>query len=182
MWTCADIGPPALAGTQTYDSGSHTWSITAGGTDIAGTADQFRLVSQPLTGDGTISVHIASQTNTSSSAKAGVMFRASADPSAPYYGVVITPAQGIKVQVRSTQGGATTKIANPAGTVPAWLRITRGGNTFTTYTSGDGLTWTLVAGSSFNLALPATVLEGMAVTSHNAGTLCTVVYDAVQLT
>ena len=76
------------------------------------------------------------------------MFRASTDPAAPNYPLVVSPGEGIKVQVRKTQGGNTTKLANPAGTTPAYLKITRSGNTFTAYTSPDGVTWTLIPGSS----------------------------------
>ncbi|MBV8446076.1 MAG: hypothetical protein JOZ92_09190 [Candidatus Dormibacteraeota bacterium] len=179
-WSCADIGAPALAGSQSLDTSTGTWTITGGGTDITGTSDQFHFVWQSLTGDGSITVHIASQGDSSASAKAGIMLRASTDPAAPYYGVVVTPAQGIKVQVRPTQGGSTTKIANPSGAAPAWLRVTRSGNTFSAYTSPDGNTWTLIASSTYTVALPSTVLQGMAVTSHNSGQLCTVVYDVVQ--
>ena len=31
------------------------------------------------------------------------------------------------MQVRKTQGGNTSKLANPAGTTPAWLKITWSG-------------------------------------------------------
>jgi hypothetical protein len=178
-WTCADIGSPAPAGTQSYDPGTGTWTISAAGADITGTSDQFRFAWQPLSGDGSFSAQVASQANTSSSAKAGVMLRASTDPGAANYAVVVTPGTGIKVQVRSTQGGTTTKIANPAGTVPAYLKVTRSGGTCTAYTSSDGVTWTLIGGSAATVSLGAAPLAGLAVTSHHAGTLGTVTMTGV---
>jgi len=178
-WTCADVGSPTPAGSQSFDPGTSTWTINAGGADITGTADQFRLVSQTLSGDGSVSARVASQTNTSSSAKAGVMLRVSTDPGSPNYAVVVTPGTGIKVQVRSVQGGSTTKVANPAGTVPAYLKVTRSGSTFTAYTSPDGVAWTLIPGSTVTLNLGASVLAGLAVTSHNTGALSTVTMDSV---
>lgn len=66
------------------------------------------------------------------------MLRASTDPAAPNYTVCVTPGTGIKVRVRSAQGGNTTKIANPAGTVPQYLMVNTSGNTFTAYTSPTG--------------------------------------------
>lgn len=178
-WTCADIGSPSPAGTQSFDPNSGAWTIQAGGTDITGTADQFRYVWQTMTGSGSVIANVASQTNTSDGAKAGVMFRASTDPGAPEYSLVVSPAQGIKVQVRKTQGGTTAKLANPAGTAPAWLKVSWSGSAFTAYTSADGVTWTLIPGSSVNLSLGASVLAGLAVTSHKSGTLGTVVMNGV---
>jgi hypothetical protein len=166
-------------GRQSFDPGTNTWTITAGGTDITGTADQFRFVSQPLSGDGSISARVASQTNSSSNAKAGVMLRATTDAGSPNYAVVVSPGAGIKVQERSVPGGTTVKLANPAGTAPAYVKVTRSGTTFTAYTSADGVTWTLIPGSTFTMSLGPTVLEGLAVTSHNSGTLGTVTMDSV---
>ena len=89
------------------------------------------------------------------------------------------PGQGIKVQVRKTQGGTTTKLANPAGTAPAYLKVTWSGTTFTAYTSADGVTWTLIPGSTASLTLGSSLLAGLAVTSHNSGALGTVTMDGV---
>ena len=178
-FSCADIGSPTPAGSQSYDPNSGTWTIAGGGSDISGLADQFRFVSQPLSGDGTVSAHVATQSNSGSQAKAGVMVRATADPGAPEYSVVVSPGAGIKVQLRTTQGGNTAKLANPAGTTPAYLEITRAGNTLTASTSPDGTTWTAIPGSATTLSLPSTVLAGLAVTSHNSGQLSTVTMDTV---
>jgi hypothetical protein len=178
-WNCADIGSPAPAGTQSFDPNTGTWTIEGGGADITGTSDQFRYVSQTLSGDGSVIAHVTSQGDTNSGAKAGVMFRVSTDPAAPNYALVVSPAQGIKVQLRKTLGGNTTKLANPAGTIPAYVKITRSGNTFTAYTSADGVTWTLIAGSTATVSLGPALLAGLAVTSHTSGALCTVTMDGV---
>ena len=71
-WACADIGSPVPAGNQSFDPNSGTWTIGAGGADITGTSDQFRYVSQTLTGDGSVVADVTSQANTSPGAKAGV--------------------------------------------------------------------------------------------------------------
>jgi hypothetical protein len=178
-WTCADIGAQAPAGNQSFDPSTGTWTINAGGADITGTSDQFRYVWQTLTGNGSVVAHVTSQANTSTGAKTGPMFRASTDPAAPEYSVLVSPGQGIKVQVRKTQGGNTTKLANPAGTVPAYLKITRSGSTFTAYTSADGVAWTLIPGSTATLTLGGSLLAGLAVTSHHSGVLGTVTMDGV---
>ncbi len=180
-WTCGDIGAPALAGSQSYDPTSGTWTIKGAGTDITGTADQFHYVWQPLTGNGSISARVASQSVSSSNAKAGLMVRASTDPGSPNYFLLISPGPGIKVHVRTTQGGGTSTIANPAGTVPVYLRVSWSGQTFSSYTSSDGANWTLIPGSTATVNLGSSFLGGLAVTSHNAGVLSTVTMDTVAI-
>jgi hypothetical protein len=178
-WTCADIGSPTPAGSQSFDPNTATWTIAAGGTDITGTSDEFRYVLQTLTANGSVIARVVSQTDSSSAAKAGVMFRTSTDPAAPNYAVVVSPGQGIKVQVRKIQGGGTTKLANPTGAAPVYVKITRSGSTFTAYTSADGITWTLIPGSTSTVNLGASMLAGLAATSHNSGALSTVVMNGV---
>ena len=169
IWSCADIGNPTPAGTDSFDPGTGTWTIQAGGADITGNSDQFHFDWQSLTGDGAVSAHVISQTQSSSNAKAGIMLRTSTDPGSPNYAVLVSPGAGIKVQVRSAQGGTTTKIANPTGTAPVYLEVARSGNTLSAFTSSDGGTWTLIPGSTATMSLGSTVLAGLAVTSHNSG-------------
>jgi outer membrane protein assembly factor BamB len=176
-WTCADIGGPMPAGSQALSAGA--WTIAGGGADIFGTADQFHFVWRGLAGDGSVSAHITAETNTSAWAKAGVMLRQTTDPGSPYYAVFATPGNGIVVQDRTVQGGASTKLTILAGTVPVYLKVTRVGNTFTAYTSADGVTWTLIPGSTKTFAVVGGMLEGLAVTSHNTAADCTATFETV---
>ncbi len=178
-WSCGDIGAPALAGSQSLNGG--TWTINASGSDIWGTADQFRLVSQSLAANGSVSTRVVSQSNSSSWAKAGVMLRQTTDPGSMYYAVFVTPGNGIVMQYRKAQGGTTQQLVLSTGTVPVYLAVARTGTTYTAYTSSDGNTWTPVAGSSITLNMSGSVLAGLAVTSHNAKVLGTVVFDTVNI-
>jgi len=178
-WSCGDIGAPALAGNQTLNGG--TWTVNAAGSDIWGTADQFHFVSQSLAADGSVSTHVVSQSNSSSWAKAGVMLRQTTDPGSMYYAVFVTPGNGIVMQYRKAQGGTTQQLVLSTGTVPVYLAVARTGTTYTAYTSSDGNTWTPVAGSSITLNMSGSVLAGLAVTSHNAKVLGTVVFDTVNI-
>ncbi|HET8905499.1 MAG TPA: DUF1349 domain-containing protein, partial [Ktedonobacterales bacterium] len=175
-WTCGDIGNPALAGGQSVNNGVFT--VQGGGSDIWNASDQFHFVWQPLMADGSVSADVTAQTNTSAWAKAGVMLRASTDPGAAYYAVLVTPGHGIVVQYRTAQGAVTSQIAT-TGAVPVYLKVSRAGNVFTAYTSADGITWTQVSGSVVALSnLSGTLLAGMAVTAH-AGAICTVTFQSV---
>lgn len=179
IWTGADIGSPPIAGSQALSNG--VWTVTGSGRDIGGTADQFHFVSQPLLGDGGIAARVVTQTNTNSRARAGVMLRASSDPSAPFYAVLVTPQRGIFVLMRASQGGGVSTIANVAGTVPLYLRAQRTGTTFSAATSPDGLIWTPIAGATVVLNLTGTLLAGMAVTSHSLTALGTATFDWVSV-
>jgi hypothetical protein len=176
-WTCSDIGNPSLAGSGTATTGE--WTIKGAGNDIHGNADQFQFDYKTPTGTGGITARLLTQANTSSWAKAGLMLRSSTDPSAINYALLVTPGNGIFVQYRSAQGGTTNRIATVSGTVPAYLQVRRSGTTFTAYTSTDGSTWTLLAGSTVTIAISGPMLEGLAVTSHNTTALCTVTMDLV---
>jgi hypothetical protein len=112
-------------------------------------------------------------------AKAGVMLRATTDPSSPYYSVFVTPGNGVAVQWRTAQGGTSSQVATP-GTAPVYVRIVRTGTTFTAAASPDGVTWTTVPGSTVTLAnLSGPLLRGLAVTSHNTLAVSSVVIDTV---
>ncbi len=182
-WSCNDIGGALPPGQDSLVNGS--WTETAGGGDIWGTADAFHLVTEPLAADGTVTAHVTSQQNTNAWAKAGVMVRATSDPGSPYYGVFVTPGNGVVVQWRAAQGGASTQVL-ATGTAPVYLRVgrfTTSGSSpqtyYTAYTSPDGTTWTAVPGSTVVLAMPGTLQAGLALTSHAQGVGGTVTFDSV---
>jgi outer membrane protein assembly factor BamB len=177
-WTCADIGT-VLPGPGTQSLSGGTWSVTGFGNDIWGTADSFHFAYQSLAANGSISAQVVSQTGSSSWAKGGLMLRATTDPGSPYYGVFLTPANGVAVQWRTTQSGSTGQVTT-AGAAPVYLEIVRSGTTFSAYTSPDGSTWTMVPGSTKTIAsLTGSLLEGLAVNSHNTGQYSTVAYNSV---
>lgn len=178
-WLDGDIGSPAIGGSASYANGVFT--VNAGGNDIFGTADQFHYVWQSLTGDHSVSARVSSQTNTSSSAKAGVMLRQSADASSPFYDAMVTPGNGIKVQYRATPGGSAVTKATITRTTPAYLKVARSGSSYTAYTSSDGATWTAVPNSSVTISMSSTVLAGLAVTSHNTVAQGTATFDTVNI-
>ena len=101
------------------------------------------------------------------------MFRATSDPGSPYYAILMTTTKGVATQWRTAQGGTTSQATKVPGVPPLYLRIVRSTNTFSASTSPDGVTWTLIPGSTQTIALPTSVLAGMAVTCHNTSALGT---------
>jgi outer membrane protein assembly factor BamB len=179
-WGCADIGLATPAGTQALNG--TTWTVTGGGSDIWGAADQFHLVWQTLSGDGTVTAQVVSQTNTSTWAKAGVMLRQSTDPGAPFYAAYVTPSNGVAVTYRPTPNASVIVVATMSNTTPIYLRVARAGITFCAYTSSDGTTWTYVPQSCQVFQVSGTMLAGLAVTSHDPTQLSTVSFASVSLT
>ncbi|MGI8562023.1 MAG: PQQ-binding-like beta-propeller repeat protein [Candidatus Dormibacter sp.] len=179
-WSCRDVGNPRLVGDQTLAGG--VWTVKGAGNDISYYSDQFHYVWQPVAGDTTVTARVATQTNTSPGAKAGIMLRQSTDPGSPFYGVFVTPGAGIQVLYRATQG---LRILPPAatvpGTVPAYFQVQRSGNVFSTFTSADGVNWTYLLDSA-RTVYGGAGLAGLAVTSQNGGKLGTATFTQVRVT
>jgi ABC-type transport system involved in multi-copper enzyme maturation permease subunit len=178
------------------------------GPDGTPVTDQYYLVHQALSGNGSITVRVTSLTGVYATqsavpvggsplagtvkgvqpwSKVGVIITAGTTPSSPYAAVMVTGGHGVRMQYDYTHD-----LAGAPGTVSArsvrWLRLTRAGDTITGYDSTSGSHWTAIG--SVNLAgLPAAVQIGMFATSpghlsggsRNAPSLATGVLDHVDV-
>ncbi|HET9391346.1 MAG TPA: fibronectin type III domain-containing protein [Steroidobacteraceae bacterium] len=175
VWTSGDVG--AVQASGTYTQNGSTFTVQGSGADIWGTADQFQFVSTPLTGDGSITARVVSQTNTNAWAKAGVMIRETRAAGSTYTAVEVTPAEGVAMQDRTLTNSSALSTVGPFTKAPYWVRVVRSGNTFSGFSSADGVTWKLVTTTTITMA--SQVFMGMAVCAHNNGVLSTVVFDNV---
>jgi subtilisin family serine protease/regulation of enolase protein 1 (concanavalin A-like superfamily) len=177
-WQSSDIGAVAAAGSASESSGTVT--LRGSGADIWEGADEFRYYYQSLTGDGEIVARITGLTNTNAWAKAGVMMRETPGATSRHAFMCVTVANGTAFQRRTATAGPSASTSGYLGSaLPTWMRIVRTGNIFTGFESTNGSTWTQIG--AVTLDLPATVYVGLAVTSHNDGTLCTATFDQVSL-
>lgn len=174
-WASTDLGAVTPAGEATHASG--TFTIKGSGTDIWESSDQFQFVNQSITGDAEIIAKVNSLTNTNTYAKAGVMFRETLTPTSKHAMTDVSAAAGIEFLSRDAVSGITTATV-VAGTTPKWIRITRSGNVFASYSSDNGTTWTPI-GTPKTIAMASTIYVGMAVTSHANGTLATGIFSDV---
>jgi endoglucanase len=175
-WTDSDIGSPSLAGSATFSN--NTFTVMGSGADIYGTSDQFNYAYTSTTGDVTVTARVASQTNTHVWAKSGVMIRETTAANSAYVAVYVTPSNGIDMQYRSATGASAADLARATGIIaPYWLRLVRSGNTFTGYSSADGVTWTPTGSITVTMASGATT--GLAVCSHNTAALNASAFDNV---
>jgi ABC-type transport system involved in multi-copper enzyme maturation permease subunit len=132
-------------------------------------ADGFFFVHRPMADNGTITVRVSSLTGLVSDrpgaarpvlvpwAKAGLIIKDGTKPGATYAAVMLTGSHGVRMQYDFTHD-----VAGPSGA--RWLRLTRAGDTITTYASADGAAWTTVGATRLR-GLPSTAQAGMFVTS-----------------
>jgi hypothetical protein len=131
--------------------------------------DSFTFVHRTLSGDGSITVRIASLTGLMAVpdgpgqskpglepwAKAGLIVKDGTRRGSSYAAVLLTGAHGTRMQYDYVHDRA-----GASGTAPRWLRLTRTGATVTGEESIDGVAWTRV-GTARLPHLPSTVEVGM---------------------
>jgi ABC-type transport system involved in multi-copper enzyme maturation permease subunit len=132
-------------------------------------SDSFYFVHQPLTGNGSVTVRVASLTSAVPSrtgfhrvvvpwAKGGIILKASLAEGSAYAAIMVTGSHGARMQ-----DDFTGDIAGPSLSA-GWLRLVRTGSTIAGYASSDGARWTRVGAVTLP-GLPATVQGGLFATS-----------------
>jgi regulation of enolase protein 1 (concanavalin A-like superfamily) len=177
-WQTGDIGAVGAAGSSA--SRGTSFSLAGSGSDIEGTADAFRFIYQPITGNVTLTAKVTSLSQTNEWAKAGLMIRQGLTADAKNAFVGITPSNGVAFQARDAPG-ATTQIQMTRGlATPVWLRIARQGDQISTFHSLDGVKWEPI-GTATTVSLGERAYIGMAMTSHQSETLGIATFDQVNL-
>jgi len=175
-WSDGDVGSVGVAGNATYASG--TFTVKGSGTNVGGTADSMHFAYQWLSGDGTILAHLAS----SSAGQTGVMIRETLNPNATAAFVDFRSSYLYFYQ-RATTGASMAQVSGGsayAGSLPYWVQLVRSGNSFTVYTSLNGLFWTQL-GSTVTISMASNVYIGLAVSSQNNSSLATDTFDTVSV-
>jgi hypothetical protein len=206
-----DLGGPCFAGSTVYDNVAGSYQITAGGDDIWAGGDQFQFSYKKLSGDFSITAHIAAR-----------LYPDGAGGYAPFQEGVLQPASrwgkfglmarqdctsrsryafthdcspnhdvtdggpdpdGIRQAGRPTHGGADNFEAGFAIPVqhPDYIRLDRVGNVFTSYASTDGVNWSLMNSMDWGATAPCEVFAGLAVTSHAGCNSIRIIFDQVSI-
>ena len=177
-WASQDIGTLGLPGSS--GSPGNNIYLTASGSDIQGTSDNFHYVWRSWTGDGTLTARVNGVAATDPWTKVGLMFRETLSANARNAFVALTPGNGTTFQSRSSAGG-NTGFSNLVGlSTPYWLKLQRVGNLFTPSQSADGVTWTQ-AGTPVTLSMATTFYVGFAATAHNNTLLTSAQFDQISL-
>jgi len=176
-------GYPGSVGSFT-EGPAGTYTMTAAGADIWGTADQFHFAYKTLNGTGSIVAKVNSVSNTNAWAKAGVMIRETLDAGSKHAFVCVTPGNGVAFQ-RRTDTDAISSSTNQTGlTAPHWVKLERdaAGN-FTVSHSANGTAWEPVENSiPMNIPMDSNVYIGLALTSHSINVTCEAVFSNVTIT
>ncbi len=175
-WATADVGAVGIPGVSSFSNG--VFYVAGAGGDIWGTADAFQFVSQPFVGDGTVVARVDGEQITSPFAKAGVMIRQSADPSAAHVVLDVRPGGDVEFMTRSSAGASTTFLASARVASAAWLKLARRGTEVSASVSTDGATWTPLGTAT----LDGDALAGLAVTSHDTSVLNQAIVDQLSVT
>jgi RHS repeat-associated protein len=175
-WIDLDVGAVGLTGSATYTNGVFT--VNGSGQGAFSSADEFNFVWQPLSGDGSIVARVVSLTG-DSSPPAGVMIRETLNANATS---AFTAYRSSTVYFldRATTGASSSYQTASAGALPYWVGLSRVGNTFTSYTSVDGVNWVQV-GNTQTISMAQNVYIGLAVSSDDNTSLSTAVFDNVSV-
>jgi glucosylceramidase len=179
-WQQQDIGSTGATGVGGAAGSDGVISLAGAGADIWGTADAFRFAYLPVTGDAVLTVRVLSQERTHEWAKSGLMFRESLNANSRHVHALLSPQNGVAFHHRPTTGGSSLGTNTTGPFAPHWLRLVRAGNTFTGYSSLDGVQWTQIA-AAVTVDLPATLFAGLSVGSTVPGTLAVTRFDAVSI-
>ena len=134
---------------------------------------------QPLSGDGTIIARIIGFAGSTGTSQAGLMIRQTLDPGATNVFVADQPST-MYLSDRISTGGSTTIYWGSSITLPTWVKLVRSGNTFSGYSSYNGLDWTQI-NTSQTVTMAQNVYVGLGVSSGSTGSLATASFDNVSV-
>jgi hypothetical protein len=184
-WSHGDVGNVPAVGSASHDGLirlGQGLTVSGGGADIWGTADEFHYAWQTMSGDFEIEARVASVQAVNAWTKAGLMIRANAlDPASPHASIFVTAAKGVVFQRRASEGATSITTSGSALVAPVWLRMVRQGAVLSAYYKQRlPNPWKLL-GQQTITGLPSTLAVGLAVTSHVDGTLATAKFEGVYL-
>lgn len=175
-WSDEDVGSVGVAGSATYANGVFT--ANGSGVGISSTADGLNFVSQPLSGNGTIIARVVSMQG--SSTQAGVMIRQTLAGNSIEASTYVQSSY-IYFNDRTTTGGNGGSWGSQhQPTLPYWVELVCNGNTFTSYYSPNGVSWTQL-GSSQTISMGANTYIGLVVSSGSNSSLATATFDNVSI-
>ena len=111
-WQTTDLGSVGVAGSASMSNGLYT---VKGAGNISGTADNFRFVYQPLSGDGEIKVRLNSVGANAANSCIGVMIRESITAGSRYSFMGVGQTVRFRWQRRSTTAGSTSTTTSVRG-------------------------------------------------------------------
>ena len=178
-----DAPEPPL-GYSTYDAGTDTTVVAAGGHELWGNNDEFayRYTTVKMTRDtGMIQARIQSIQPADSWRRGGVQIRENLGVASRKFMMHKTGHNNLRFQRRDNWRDGTGSGPDHWGLpYPMWLRITRDHSRFEAYFSEDGENWTHAGGRTLNMTPDNYVYIGLAQCHHpgvNQSQLTTGTFD-----
>jgi Tol biopolymer transport system component len=163
----ADVGAPAIVGSTSYDPSVQHYRMSAGGTNMWGTTDQFHFAWNVMKGDFIVRARVEwIGQGVDPHRKAGWIARRSLDHDSAYVDACVHAGDGLtSLQYRRAEGAETEQIVLPitGGDV---VQLERRGDTWTFSSARYGETF--VSETLTDLDLGEEPLVGLFLCSHNA--------------
>jgi len=177
-WLNSDLGNTAVAGSTQCKN--NKIKIETSGSDIWDTRDGLHFVYQDASGDCEIIAKVESLEANHEWAKAGVMIRENLSGGSANIYLGISNKHGTGFQCRYKQDESSNSMGGKEGiNPPYWFKLNRKGDTFSTYTSVDGIKWEETG--SENVAMNRNVYIGLSATSHNNQEMANMVFSNVKI-
>ncbi|MBK1859756.1 hypothetical protein JIN80_15920, partial [Cerasicoccus arenae] len=173
LWTSEDIGSVTAAGSATATA---TGFIIegAGGMGPWQSSDLLHFAYISYTGDVTVTTRVDSVTAEHDESSSMIMMRPTTDDGSRFAAVGLEAVNGGTNSHRPTDdyvgNWPRDKLWGPVP--PYWIRLQRVGDTFSSFLSPDGTTWTQL-GTTSTVDMPDEILIGLGVYSRVGGTLTT---------
>jgi hypothetical protein len=178
QWRFNDVNSPHVPGSCYLRN--NVYEICGGGAEI-GTwqyriADQFGFLHHSVTGDAAISCRLLSQTVPGKEAEAGLMLRDNVGGLARFVAFVVDATHQLILKWRDQPYGDCNSLKLGTASLPLFLKLERIGDTFTAYTSEDGLHWSSSLASHTG-SYPSRMEMGVCVCAGNNMTTSLVKFD-----
>ncbi|HON07843.1 MAG TPA: lamin tail domain-containing protein, partial [Verrucomicrobiota bacterium] len=152
-------------------------TISGGGGNIGGTADQFNFIYRQIDNDFDVRVRIESFQASDIWAKAGIMARETLDSGSKFASTLATPSlNGVFMSYRTTSNSQSVVTGSyPLNYPYTYLRLKRTGNDFYSFASMDGKTWSSLG--KINISMASRVYIGFAVSSAIQGSSASLIFQ-----
>ncbi|MFI5367432.1 MAG: TolB family protein [Spirochaetia bacterium] len=173
-----DVGSRRVAGSTRYDARRGTYTMTGGGENVWGTADEFHFAAVRMSGDFIVTVEGELEgKGVNAHRKWGIMFRQDMERDSMYADAAVHGDGLTSLQYR-VQRGAETLQVKAEMTSPDVVQLERAGNTAIMRAAkrGDALVET----GRVTMDFSAGILAGLFICSHEIGVTETAVFRNVR--
>ena len=177
----ADVGAVETPGTVHYAPASGTYTISASGTNMWYTTDEFSMLYREMAGDFLLTAEVAFVgEGVDPHRKIGWIIRESLDPEAAYVDAAIHGDGLTSLQYRPALGDSTYQVVADS-TLPAVVRLERVGGVYSMSVAIPGEPFSTVTLDE-PVALGDDVLVGLYVCAHNPEVVETATFRNVRIT